>query len=120
MPTDACSANAKSNNIGKKKSLFVRRDLQICRVCQRGHSPDSNLIVFCDGCNDPYHQLCHSPPIGREYIEVAEAQWFCANCQNKIAVQEPLVTGMTGASLTAEEVDIISAHLHGVSFLILS
>ncbi|KAK7206576.1 hypothetical protein BZA70DRAFT_274583 [Myxozyma melibiosi] len=88
---------------GKKKSLFFRRDLQICKVCQRGHSPDSNLIVFCDGCNDPYHQLCHSPPIGREYIEVAEAQWFCANCQAKIVVHAPLETGMTGASLTQEE-----------------
>ncbi|KAK9322825.1 hypothetical protein V1517DRAFT_119217 [Lipomyces orientalis] len=88
---------------GRKRTAYFRRDLQICKVCSRGHSPESNLIVFCDGCNDPYHQLCHDPPIGRAFIEVAEAQWFCSNCQSKI-VERKLEVGLSGANLTDEEV----------------
>ncbi|KAK9488334.1 hypothetical protein V1527DRAFT_457637 [Lipomyces starkeyi] len=87
---------------GKKRTAYFRRDLQICKVCSRGHSPESNLIVFCDGCNDPYHQLCHDPPIGRAFIEVAEAQWFCYKCQSKL-VERKLEVGLSGASLTEEE-----------------
>ncbi|KAK9369186.1 hypothetical protein V1509DRAFT_621392 [Lipomyces kononenkoae] len=88
---------------GKKRGTYFRRDLQICKVCSRGHSPESNLIVFCDGCNDPYHQLCHDPPIGRAFIEVAEAQWFCYKCQSKLAERE-LEVGLSGETLTDEEV----------------
>ncbi|KAK9466155.1 hypothetical protein V1512DRAFT_263994 [Lipomyces arxii] len=87
---------------GRKRTHHFRRDLQVCKVCLRGHSPDANLIVFCDGCNDGYHQLCHDPPIGRAFIDVAEAQWFCSNCQAKI-VQRPLEIGMPGDSLTPDE-----------------
>ncbi|KAK9480187.1 hypothetical protein V1514DRAFT_326649 [Lipomyces japonicus] len=83
----------------RKRSLYHRRDLQTCKVCQRGHSLESNLIVFCDGCNDPYHQLCHDPPIGRMFIEIEEAQWFCFNCKSKVS-QIPLEMGMLGGSLT--------------------
>ena len=52
----------------------------MCRVCQRGHSPQSNMIVFCDGCNTPYHQYCHDPPIGDEVVKVEEKEWFCSDC----------------------------------------
>ncbi|KAK9460162.1 uncharacterized protein V1516DRAFT_492074 [Lipomyces oligophaga] len=90
---------------GKRRSQFFRRDLQICKVCMRGHSPDSNLIVFCDGCNDPYHQLCHDPPIDRSFIDVPEAQWFCGNCLDKRNSKSvsPLETGLTGAGLTLDD-----------------
>jgi hypothetical protein len=39
------------------------------------------MIVFCDECNVAWHQFCHNPPIGKELIEVEEAQWFCAECR---------------------------------------
>lgn len=52
----------------------------VCRICQRGHSPQSNMIVFCDGCNTPYHQYCHDPPIGEDVVKVEEKEWFCADC----------------------------------------
>ncbi|KAK9458149.1 hypothetical protein V1511DRAFT_491873 [Dipodascopsis uninucleata] len=86
----------------KRRSLRQRRDLQTCRICLRGHSPDSNLIVFCDGCNDPYHQLCHDPPIDRVFIQIAEAQWFCAQCQSKMS-ERPLQTGLSGQNLSETE-----------------
>ena len=52
----------------------------VCRVCQRGHSPSRNLIVFCDGCNTPYHQYCHDPPIEDDVVKVEEKEWFCSDC----------------------------------------
>ncbi|KAK9239854.1 hypothetical protein V1525DRAFT_338524 [Lipomyces kononenkoae] len=96
--------------VDEKRGTYFRRDLQICKVCSRGHSPESNLIVFCDGCNDPYHQLCHDPPIGRAFIEVAEAQWFCHKCQSKLVVRE-LEVGLSGETLTEEEVSRVTIHL---------
>ncbi|KAK9470311.1 uncharacterized protein V1510DRAFT_423409 [Dipodascopsis tothii] len=72
-------------NVLDSKRRQARKDLQVCKVCLRGNSPDFNLIVFCDGCNDPYHQLCHDPYIGRMYIEIADAQWYCRNCQRLAA-----------------------------------
>ncbi|KAF8545009.1 hypothetical protein BDD12DRAFT_812619 [Trichophaea hybrida] len=77
-------------------------DARICKVCQRGHSPQSNMIVFCDGCNTPYHQLCHDPPIDELVIQVESAEWFCAGCA-KSREQRPLTMGLTGVTLTEEE-----------------
>ncbi|KAF8457798.1 hypothetical protein BGX38DRAFT_729263 [Terfezia claveryi] len=77
-------------------------DSRICKICQRGHSPQSNMIVFCDGCNIPYHQLCHDPPIDDLVIAVADAEWFCKECSSK-RTDRPLVTGMSGANLTEDE-----------------
>lgn len=38
------------------------------------------MIVFCDGCNAPYHQHCHDPPIPPLIIAVESSEWFCADC----------------------------------------
>lgn len=40
-------------------------------------------MVFCDGCNTPWHQWCHDPHINREVIEIAEKEWFCSSCKHK-------------------------------------
>jgi hypothetical protein len=77
-------------------------DARICKVCQRGHSPQSNMIVFCDGCNVPFHQLCHDPPIDDLVIAVESAEWYCAGC-SKLREQKPLSMGLTGSTLTEEE-----------------
>src|SRR5690606_31798517 len=74
-------------------------DARTCKVCQRGHSPQSNMIVFCDGCNTPYHQLCHDPAIDDMVIAVESAEWFCHNCA-KTRQQRPLTMGATGAGFT--------------------
>ena len=77
-------------------------DSRICKICQRGHSPQSNMIVFCDGCNTPYHQLCHDPPIDDLLIAVPDAEWYCKECSKK-TVGQSLITGMSGQTLTDEE-----------------
>ncbi|KAL4965125.1 uncharacterized protein BDV14DRAFT_173214 [Aspergillus stella-maris] len=53
----------------------------ICFYCQRGHSPPSNTIVFCDRCNRAWHQHCHDPPIGKDVVTIAEKEWICRECK---------------------------------------
>lgn len=77
-------------------------DARICKICQRGHSPQSNMIVFCDGCNTPYHQLCHDPPIDDLVIAITEAEWYCVNCA-KQREERPLTMGLSGETLTDDE-----------------
>lgn len=52
----------------------------VCRNCGRGYSPPSNMIVFCDGCNIPWHQSCHDPPITSDILREESSQWFCGDC----------------------------------------
>ncbi|OJK02879.1 hypothetical protein ASPACDRAFT_23821 [Aspergillus aculeatus ATCC 16872] len=63
-----------------------------CTRCQRGHSPLSNAIVFCDECNGAWHQLCHDPPISVEVVTVQEKEWFCGECKPvPITIVQPTV-----------------------------
>ncbi|KAL8934366.1 MAG: hypothetical protein Q9216_005946, partial [Gyalolechia sp. 2 TL-2023] len=63
-----------------KKRASGPGEASVCKNCTRGHSPASNMIVFCDGCNGAWHQFCHDPPIPREVIRIEEQEWFCADC----------------------------------------
>ena len=68
---------------GRRTSRLPKRkpgEAAVCRNCGRGYSPVGNMIVFCDGCNMPWHQSCHDPPISGEVIRVEESQWFCGDC----------------------------------------
>ncbi|KAI9678772.1 MAG: hypothetical protein M1817_005829 [Caeruleum heppii] len=56
-------------------------EASVCRICGRGHSPPGNQIVFCDGCNSPYHRFCHSPVIEEEVVREESRAWFCAVCE---------------------------------------
>lgn len=72
----------------RKKSAIQRRlgknaEQALCKRCGRGHSPASNMIVFCDGCNTPYHQMCHDPLISDETVQDESTDWFCYECQPK-------------------------------------
>ncbi|KAK0513462.1 hypothetical protein JMJ35_004448 [Cladonia borealis] len=53
----------------------------VCINCGRGHSPNSNQIVFCDGCNTPWHQFCHNRPITPTVIQFEEKEWLCSDCE---------------------------------------
>ena len=71
------------NGSTKQKKGRARRTpgaAAVCKNCGRGHSPSGNMIVFCDGCNKPWHQHCHDPVIKGEVLHVVEEEWFCADC----------------------------------------
>ncbi|KAL4871778.1 hypothetical protein BDV12DRAFT_163830 [Aspergillus spectabilis] len=72
-----------------------------CKYCQRGHSPPSNAIVFCDGCNRAWHQHCHDPPIENDVITVKEKEWLCQECKpREIVILHPTVV-RSNPSLTS-------------------
>ena len=82
--TSARKGPTKAKEKEKEKEKLNRRkpgEAAVCKNCGRGHSPLSNMIVFCDGCNTPWHQYCHNAPISQEVIQIAEAQWFCGDCE---------------------------------------
>jgi len=75
----AAEDNAKKNaRLGKRTT-----EQALCRKCTRMHSPATNQMVFCDGCNDPWHQRCHDPWIEEEIIKDQSLKWYCVICQAK-------------------------------------
>ncbi|PWY76298.1 hypothetical protein BO70DRAFT_94013 [Aspergillus heteromorphus CBS 117.55] len=98
------SNNATGQTAARKRKRIHRigKDAIInCLHCQRGHSPLSNSIVFCDECNAAWHQLCHDPPIGAEVVTVKEKEWFCRECRPvQISIIQPTVV-RSNPSLTS-------------------
>lgn len=64
----------------KTKKRRKPGEAAVCINCGRGHSPNSNMIVFCDGCSAPWHQYCHDRPITPSFIQIEEKEWNCAEC----------------------------------------
>ena len=86
VPTDPISSAQKS---AKRKRVTLSA---VCKNCCRGHSPQSNQIVFCDGCNTPWHQYCHDRPITPTVIQEEEKEWHCGNCEVQ-AEEAGILTG---------------------------
>jgi hypothetical protein len=74
-----------------KRKRPYRRNLEaaLCKVCLRGTSPASNMIVFCDGCNTPYHRMCHKPPIDQAVIDEVDKEWYCSQCERQRVAPVP-------------------------------
>ncbi|EPY50830.1 PHD finger containing protein Phf2 [Schizosaccharomyces cryophilus OY26] len=70
-----------------------------CCICQRLQSPPTNRIVFCDGCNAPFHQLCHEPNIPDSLLDSPNGEWFCNACSQR-KHQKPLIVGSTAKELS--------------------
>ena len=64
----------------KAKKRRKPGEAAVCINCGRGHSPNTNMIVFCDGCSTPWHQYCHDRPITPSFIQIEEKEWNCAEC----------------------------------------
>lgn len=75
---------AAEDNAKKRNRLGTRTTEQaLCKRCTRMHSPAANQMVFCDGCNDPYHQRCHDPWIEDEVVRDPDLKWYCVVCATK-------------------------------------
>ena len=64
----------------KAKKRRKPGEAAVCINCGRGHSPNANMIVFCDGCSTPWHQYCHDRPITPSFIQIEEKEWNCTEC----------------------------------------
>lgn len=91
---------------GKKAKKRYRKpgDASVCKNCGRGHSPVGNMIVFCDGCNTPWHQYCHDKPIGAEVVQIEEKEWFCADCTVLRQERAHLEGNVSAENMSAVEV----------------
>ncbi|KAF2226454.1 hypothetical protein BDZ85DRAFT_278405 [Elsinoe ampelina] len=82
-PTSFAPPPLPSPVAGVKRKRHMHRknpELSVCRVCLRPHSPLGNMIVFCDGCNTPYHRYCHRPAIQQVVVDEPDREWYCAEC----------------------------------------
>ena len=61
----------------------------VCAECGRGHTPKSNMIVFCDGCDTTWHQKCHDPIISDHVVDDEAAEWHCRRCK-PVALRSPV------------------------------
>ena len=94
----------------KRKRNWGRRnpELAVCKQCLRPHSPATNMIVFCDGCNTPYHRYCHYPPISQEVVDVADMEWFCSDCTVRPPPEVDVDSFVSGGDLMDHQVCIFS------------
>lgn len=115
---------AADDNARKRNQLGKRTAEQaLCKKCMRMHSPATNQMVFCDGCNDPWHQRCHEPWIEDEVIKDQSLKWYCSVCQakrdrlqprKKVVVEEPKFGSWAGKS--AAQVSLILLRVvHGLA-----
>ena len=105
--------NGQSSGLKRKRTFHSRKnaDSAVCSVCQRPHSPATNMIVFCDGCNTPWHRYCHRPPIAQEVVDVPEMEWFCAQCRAEMVPEVDVETFISGEGATDAQVSCRSAGL---------
>jgi len=91
------AADAPASGNGRKaKQKRLPGSTAVCKNCGRGHSPQSNMIVFCDGCNNAWHQFCHDRPITPSVILIEEKEWHCSECETQ-RVERGHITGKTRA-----------------------
>ena len=106
-PATAAAATQKRRHYGKRTP-----EQALCKVCTRGLSPLKNQIVFCDGCNLCWHQLCHDPYIDDDFVSNESRSWFCGRCSAKrerhLAKKKSL-DGFKGVSWAARNAQQVSA-----------
>ncbi|KAF2969784.1 hypothetical protein GQX73_g3779 [Xylaria multiplex] len=101
-PSDSVSSQ-------KRKSYGKRTAEQaLCKVCTRGLSPSMNQIVFCDGCNFCWHQMCHDPYIDDDFVSDETRSWFCGRClakREKALAKKKTLVEYKGVSWASKNTD---------------
>ncbi|KAK8070018.1 hypothetical protein PG994_006634 [Apiospora phragmitis] len=110
---------AQAATASKKKHYGKRTPEQaLCKVCTRGLSPATNQIVFCDGCNVCWHQLCHDPYIDDEFVSDESRSWFCRGCiakREKQLAKKKSVDGFKGVSWATKSAEQKRNYLSSLS-----
>lgn len=64
---------------------FLKVDLYICHMCNRGDGEE--YMLLCDGCDDAFHTYCLIPPMP----EVPKGDWRCPKCVAKVCIHCEMV-----------------------------
>lgn len=103
----------------KRKRPYRRNpESAVCKICLRGTSPANNMIVFCDGCNTPYHRYCHHPPIDQAVVDEFDKEWYCQQCEKQRVVPVPeseIVNFISAEGAPLEQVSILAVELRLVT-----
>ncbi|KAI1000036.1 hypothetical protein K3495_g8160 [Podosphaera aphanis] len=103
-------------NPPKRRNLTRKvQEQALCKRCGRGHSPENNLIVFCDGCNLPWHQRCHDPVISNIAVQDESSTWYCAECSRKKAIKSGYKLNLKGISWAGKSIEDKRTHLNSLS-----
>ncbi|QSZ29087.1 hypothetical protein DSL72_003597 [Monilinia vaccinii-corymbosi] len=99
------SSRKRSSASANKRSQNQNQEQALCKRCGRGNSPHNNMIVFCDGCNLGWHQMCHDPIVSDEEVKDEESPWYCNDCARKRGIkQAPSKTdGVSWADKTIDQ-----------------
>ncbi|KAH8161407.1 hypothetical protein CIB48_g6849 [Xylaria polymorpha] len=94
----------------QKRKHYGKRTVEqaLCKVCTRGLSPNMNQIVFCDGCNFCWHQMCHEPYIDDDFVSNETRSWFCGRClakREKALARKKTLSEHKGVSWAAKGAD---------------
>ncbi|KAI8949405.1 hypothetical protein F4801DRAFT_553498 [Xylaria longipes] len=106
-PTQFNPADATSS---QKRKHYGKRTVEqaLCKVCTRGLSPNMNQIVFCDGCNFCWHQMCHDPYIDDDFVSNETRSWFCGRClakREKALARKKTLSEHRGVSWASKSAD---------------
>ncbi|KAA8566901.1 hypothetical protein EYC84_009998 [Monilinia fructicola] len=102
------SSRKRSSASSNKRSQ--NQEQALCKRCGRGNSPHNNMIVFCDGCNLGWHQMCHDPIVSDEEVKDEEAPWYCNDCARKKGIK-PAPSKSDGVSWAGKTIDQRRAYL---------
>jgi hypothetical protein len=89
---------------GRRGGARRLADAALCKKCERGNSPNNNVVVFCDGCGAAYHQFCHDPPIARDVVDIPEKEWHCLDCTTDGTAADDAFGLMPGLNMSTEAV----------------
>jgi hypothetical protein len=97
----------------KRRATSKRSQEQaLCKRCGRGHSPQSNMIVFCDGCNLGWHQMCHDPVVSEEAVKDESSPWFCSDCSRKKGIKSKTPESAKAVSWQGKSADEVHIPIH--------
>jgi len=98
----------------RKRTYRKNPETAVCKICLRGTSPADNMIVFCDGCNTPYHRYCHHPPIDQAVVDEVDKEWYCKQCERARVVPIPESEVLGFVSAEGAPVEQVGTHANSV------
>ncbi|KAI1433136.1 origin recognition complex subunit 4 C-terminus-domain-containing protein [Xylaria sp. CBS 124048] len=73
-------------------------DDEVCVICSKPDSKPPNEIVFCDVCDDGFHQKCYNIPV------IPEGDWICRTCSQEDVLPNTLDNTTNKKAVSSTEI----------------